>query len=93
MSLVYNSILDPFLDAKFYADDLASRGATQADHARADELLRQRESELFAEYRLDTETPEGSAKFDRLLELADAYRQDETKYEALSEFASGLSHE
>lgn len=87
------TVLDRFLDAKFYADDLASRGATQPDHERADELLRQRESELFAELKLDTETPEGSAKFDRLLELADAYRQDETKYENLSEFASGLSHE
>ncbi|WP_347320061.1 hypothetical protein [Rossellomorea sp. RS05] len=87
------TFLDRFLDAKFYADDLASRGATQPDHDRADEILHQRESELFAELNLDTETPEGSAKFDRLLELADAYRQDETKYEALSEFASGQSHE
>jgi hypothetical protein len=86
------SALDLFLEAKFYADDLADRGATKAELDRADELLRQRETELFAALKFDTNTPEGSAQFDRLLELADVYRQDETKYEDLNDFVNGLLH-
>jgi hypothetical protein len=84
--------LNRFLEVKFYADDLADRGATKAELDRADELLRQRETELFSALKLDTNTSEGSAQFDRLLELADAYRLDETKYEKLNDFVHGLLH-
>jgi hypothetical protein len=84
--------LDRFLEAKFYADDLANRSATKPELDRADELLRHRETELFAALSLDSNTQEGSDQFDRLLELADAYRQDKTRYEELNESVNGLLH-
>jgi hypothetical protein len=92
MKIKSNNSLDKFLEAKFYADDLVNRGATKAENDRADELLRQRETELFAALKLDTNTQEGSDQFDRLLELADVYREDETKYEELNDFVNGLLH-
>jgi hypothetical protein len=85
--------LDNFLQAKFYADELADRGgATKPELDRADELLRQRELALFEALNLDTSTQEGSDQFDRLLELADAYRLDESKYAELVAYVDGLSH-
>jgi hypothetical protein len=55
--------LDRFLEGEFYADDLANRAATKPELDRADELLLQRETELFSALNLDTNSPEGSDQF------------------------------
>ncbi|MCC5802248.1 hypothetical protein [Rossellomorea vietnamensis] len=91
MKVKFIVTFDRFLEAKFYAADLDNRGATKPELDR-DELLRQRETELFAALSLDTNTQGGSDQFDRLLELADAYRQNEGKYVELNEFVNGLLH-
>jgi hypothetical protein len=85
------SALDRFLDAYFYAADLADQGASKADHDRADTLLREKETALLSELNIDTNTEEGSAQFDRLLELADNYRQDERQYAALVTYVNEIA--
>lgn len=85
-----NVILDEFLDAALYAFDLSDNGATKNANDRANEILREKETVLINTLGLNLEEPSDSAKFDAILELTEAYRNDESRYESLVTYVDSL---
>lgn len=90
MSDIQN-VLDRFLESYFYATDLANRGADKETHARADHLLSENETTLLNALNLDSDVQTDSDTFDRILELADIYRKDESEYETLVNYVESIT--
>jgi hypothetical protein len=80
------SVLDRFLDAALHAFNLADNGASKADHDRANEILADRERSFITYIGLNTEDQHDSDVFDRILELVEIYRKDESQYQALVDY-------
>jgi galactose-1-phosphate uridylyltransferase len=90
MSDIQN-VLDSFLESYFYATDLANRGANKETHARADQLLGEKETSLLNALNLDLGIQTDSDTFDRILELAGVYREGESEYETLVNYVESLA--
>ena len=85
-----NKNLDNFLESALYAFDLADKGASKNDHDKANLILCGKESLLINELGLNLEDLSDSAKFDTILELTEAYRNDESRYESLVTYVDSL---
>lgn len=84
------NVLDPFLEAYFYSQDLEEAGAAKEAQNRADALLCKKEGALIHALTLDLNAQIDSDQFDRILELADEYRKDEAQYQALVDYVEAL---
>ncbi|QUG41306.1 hypothetical protein KD050_18835 [Psychrobacillus sp. INOP01] len=86
-----HAILDNFLEAELYANELSENGASKEAHEKADEILRKQETALLSAIGLNLEIPSDSDKFDRILELVEEYRNDESRYETMVSYVESLS--
>jgi hypothetical protein len=84
------SVLDRFLDAALHAFNLAENGGNKSQHDRANELLIANEREFLATIGLNTLDQDDSDAFDRILELVEAYRKDESQYQALEDYVESV---
>jgi hypothetical protein len=84
------SALDNFLSAYFHATDLAEKGADKTQHEQANELLIDHERTFLANIELNTEDQRDSDAFDRILELVEAYRKDESQYQPLVDYVEAI---
>jgi hypothetical protein len=81
------SVLDSYLEAALHVFDLEdSVGASKEDHDRANVLLSDRERSFIAYTGLNTDDQNDSDVFDRILELVEAYRNDESQYKTLVDY-------
>lgn len=69
--------LDKFLESYLFVNSLAENGASKEAHEAAESNLRKNEAELINSLNLD------DARYERLLELVELFRKDETQYDAL----------
>ena len=84
------NVLDQFLDAALYAFNLAELGASGPEQQRANDILIDRERTFFADIGLNTEDNDDSDAFDHIIELVEAYRKDESQYQALVDYVEAL---
>lgn len=85
-----HAILDNFLESELYANDLTEKGASKEVHVKADEILRTKETALLTALGLNLDIQSDYYKFDRILELTDKFRHDESQYETLVSYVESL---
>lgn len=84
------NVLDRFLEAVLHNWDSMDKRLTKSEHERLLTFAKEREDEFLSAIGLDLSVQSDSDKFDRILDLAEAYRKDEAQYPALVNYVESL---
>ena len=83
-------ILDAYLEAAFCSLDAMDKRLPKHELDIIDDILRNKERALLDVLALDLSNDADSDKFDCFLDLVEAYRNDESQYDALVNYVESL---